>query len=336
MTPRRVLLVSPLEPSGVTWLLNCLLELGVRVVRDSVRPMWIADGDGWTLAPHEEILKKWLPSLSLRSRFAFRPDLEVRWTHEWPAVATEGQPLLLFVRDPRDALLSRFKREAGALSFAEFLAFPDPRTLLDKPDHWRRFLGAWLARRPAAVLRFEDYKRDAAGTLEAALRALGVDAPAGKRARAAEASTFEKAAAAERAYRDAHPEDRQVINRAGVPGDWRGRPEYEADMRAIAARCAALMRELGYEADTGPAPADDGDRRAEVVRAFLARVDRDLVARAALPPQERDALAGALHDFLRDPAASARLREAGLAPAPQGPVRAILRRVAGWAAGRGA
>ena len=102
----------------------------------------------------------------------------------------------------------------------------------------------------------------------AALRALGIDAPAADRARAVAASGFEQAAAAERAYRDAHPEDRQLINRGGLPGDWRGHAGLESEMRLIEASCADLMREWNYDLPAGSAREETGDlaRRGTSVR----------------------------------------------------------------------
>ena len=329
MTARRVLLVSPREPSGATWLINCLLELGVRIYRNTEAPMWVASGDGWSLSPHEEILKKWLPGLSLRERFHFREGVEVRWTHEWPGPDTCREDVILFVRDPRDALLSRYKREASELTFAEFLAFPDLQSLLDKPDHWLLHLRCWLACESVRVLRFEDYKRDARATLKLALGFLRIEPSSEDFTRAIEASTFEKAAEAERAYKATHPaaqaEDLQLINRKGVPGEWRGLPEYEADMRRIEMRCAGLLRELGYEA-AAPQSDDDGflahaallSYFGQVPQALLAaggpgnaasRIGRtlafargatpDLVARSGYLPHQRATLAAGLQEYLR-------------------------------------
>ena len=92
--PREVLLVSPAEPSGATWLINCLLLLGVRTYRTSARGMWRQEGENYYLNEHEEVLKKWLPALNERDSFRFRADLAVRWTHEWPRVSNGGRQIL--------------------------------------------------------------------------------------------------------------------------------------------------------------------------------------------------------------------------------------------------
>jgi len=157
MPKRKIYLVSPREPSGATWLINCLLELGIMTYRYSPAGMWRNETGRWFLNSHEHVLRKWLPALVDHSSFQFRDDLEVQWMHEWFTDAYADNEILYFVRDPRDALFSRFKREAPQLSFREFAAFPDVYTLLDKVANWWLYNKTWLAHPRVTVFRFEDY-----------------------------------------------------------------------------------------------------------------------------------------------------------------------------------
>lgn len=248
MSTRPVLLVSPQEPSGVTWLINCFLELGIRTFRSSHLEMWQPSNDRWHLSSHEQVLRKWLPSLSDRDAFEFREDLSVRWTHEWPADVGPDVQVLLFVRDPRDAFFSRFRRDDVRLEFPDYMKFLDPITLLDKVDTWLLFCRVWALSASTTIVRFEDYKRDADATLRASLAAIGVTASDAAIAAALAASSFERAAEGERRYRDEHPEDRRVINRAGVPGEWRSNEALREQMTVIEKRCGKAMARLGYAA----------------------------------------------------------------------------------------
>ncbi|MBT9557970.1 MAG: sulfotransferase domain-containing protein [Myxococcales bacterium] len=259
MTARRVLLMSPREPSGMTWLANCLLELGVCTWRHSRKSMWRDETGGVSrLQPQEDTLKRWLPVLSTQTEFRFRPGLDVQWDHTWPRDDDVGREVLLFVRDPRDALYSRYRREAGAVGYREYASMRDPWTLLDRVDTWCLFERVWLAHPRVHVLRFEDYKSDARALLTRTLSILRVDATDDAIERALEGSSFERARDAEVAYLKAHPEQNlQQINRAGGVGSWR---QLEGDDATVAAdlerRGADLMTRFGYATDADAAVPD--------------------------------------------------------------------------------
>jgi hypothetical protein len=286
VSTKQILLVSPREPSGATWLINCFLELGIRTFRRSRPDMWQYKDGAWTVTSHQQILKKWLPILSRQDSFTFRDDIEVRWTHEWPSSTTRQQEIVLFVRDPRDALYSRFRREATDLTFKEFLSFLDPWSLLDKVDNWILFVRSWAMCGRVHVVRFEDYKADAVATLGKTLNALGIVVSDADLHRAVEESTFEKAAAAEAQYRQEHPEDEQVINRKGMPREWSAVPELKVEMEQVSRRCAYLLEEFGYVALGDKSQEPDFARHAQLVRS-LAEVSRQLSLRNGMQGAER-------------------------------------------------
>lgn len=327
MYKRKVYLISPREPSGATWLINCLLELGIKTFRYSPAGMWRNENGKWFLNRHEQILKKWLPALGDHSSFDFREDLEVQWMHEWFSDAYAGSEILYFVRDPRDALFSRYKREAPGLTYREFADFPDVYTLLDKITNWRLFNEIWLAHPRVSVFRFEDYKANAERTLASVLAALQLEYGAAEISRATRASTFEKAAAAERVYRAEHPEDTQLINRSGFPMEWQS-GEMDRDVVArIELVCADLLEQFGY-----PSPVKepgrvsltrhwprlsffdrlrwDGEKTKEGVAdgcqedafinviEFMASLDPVLLTRAHLPVYELQQLQSSLREYL--------------------------------------
>jgi hypothetical protein len=215
--------------------------------------MWYRSGDAWRLAPHENLLKKWLPILSEEETFSFRRDVEVRWSHEWPDSQNVDHQVLFFVRDPRDSLFSRFRREAESGKYADFLTSPDHLTLLSRPENWSLFCDSWLTRKDVSIFRFEDYKSDAEGTLSSVVAALGLKVTPDQISDAAERSTFERAANAERLYRLANPADEQRINRAGAVGSWGGEGVDAAALTAIEEGAGHVMEALGYKLSTGVA-----------------------------------------------------------------------------------
>lgn len=251
MAKRKIFLVSPREPSGATWLINCFLELGIKTYRNPQNNMWLFSKGYFCLNPDENILKKWLPILSRKTQFSFNDDIEVEWTHEWPTSNFSQHQVVYFVRDPRDAIFSRYKRENPNQSYREFVEFPDVHTLLDKIDNWCVFNQYWLAFDHIKVFRFEDYKADAKGTLCSVLDSIGFNVSQEKVELAVAESTFEKAAEAERRYLDKHPEDRETINRNGKPGGWREHPEYFEISELIGARSSKLLYRFRYDTIKG-------------------------------------------------------------------------------------
>lgn len=243
---RKIYLVSPREPSGATWLINCFLELGIKTHRVSVPSMWREESGKFFLNPHQNILKKWLPALSIYNTFEFKQDIEIVWTHEWPIDKFKDHQIIYFIRDPRDSLFSRYKRENPDQSFAEFIGFLDPYTLLNKIDNWCLFNRSWLSHRQLKVFRFEDYKKEPHALLKCILEYLNLDFEADLVSKAIDASTFEKAAEAEKRYREENPEDEELINRGGKVGSWKEIEDCKEVISLIEDRAASLMTYFGY------------------------------------------------------------------------------------------
>ena len=340
-----ILLASPREPSGGSWLVNCLLELGVRVslqptvdhdwrsARDRQQPsaMWQPTRDGgWRLNPRAEGLKKWLPILGQHEALYFRNDAEVLYVQDLPRVELAGARTVLFVRDPRDAIHSLYRRNRPSMSLEEFVGLPHPETLLDAIGHWRLFVESWLALDGALVYRFEDYKADAEGLLTRIVSDLGLAASPVSLARAAAESTFEKARGAEERYHAAHPRDEEVAMRAGQVGEWMTSPDPRELSREIERRIGPLLMRLGYDvhAELEAVPKIEGishlhfltvferinlppdlreaavssdpmacPRLPEVLR-FASTVDAHLIRRARLHPRDARTLLDSLQEYV--------------------------------------
>ena len=346
---RQIRVASPVEPSGASWLLNCFLELGVmvghkpvvdRVWRGSNPPLspnhiWRTKGDSlFELNPKAASLMKFLPALGQRETFRFRDDVGVEYVQDFPPRDPATAPVILMVRDPRDAMYSMFRRLSADLSFAEFVRFPNPQTLLSRPAQWSLFVASWLSGTNVHVVRFEDYKRDAEATLRSALEAVGLRFADDAIAEALRRSSFERAALAERTFRARFPGDHRVANRAGRVGEGRGHPDVLPLIQEIESAAAHELMRLGYQRDAGdrrgtlatsrvnarllaffdnvrmppelvatPPTLAEAEPALFALLAFAHRLDDDLIRRAALPPAEVRVLHDSLAEIARNYAA---------------------------------
>lgn len=259
---KTIYLISPREPSGLSWLYNCFLCLGIKT--HYVHPrnggeMWQLDGGEYVLNPVDDIQKKWAPILSKKSRFTFRDDFQVQFDHIWPTGWQRDQKIIFIVRNPYDSLSSRWMREANNISFAEFLKVPDHTTLLDKIDNWQLFCESWLARRNHTdwhLVRFEDYKRDAEETLRDVISFLDVEISDQEITYALSQSGVQEAKQAEESYQPTVPswlrvcddifyayKDRRVIG-VGVNNPDSNDQGFERDY--VMQRTANVCSEFGY------------------------------------------------------------------------------------------
>jgi hypothetical protein len=315
--------VSPIEPSGASWLLNCLLELDVKVGhkpcvdtvwrRSRPRPgpehVWQEAEGRFALRPKAALLRKWLPACSRHETFAFQRGLTVHYVQDLPEPHHRDEPVLYFVRDPRDAMFSMYRRVGPDMSCLEYVRFPDPRSLRGRIDHWGLHVRAWAEQPGVRFLRFEDYKRDAAAVLAQALDVLGLEVDPAALANAVRESTFEKAAGAEQRYRRVHPRDREVVNRSGRVGDWRAHPELTECMELVERRVGDVLRRFDY-----PARAETAAREGDVLdlRLFAETVDEATLRGSRLPPDDVVALLDALAHALAGAPDAVRERLAAL------------------------
>jgi hypothetical protein len=208
-----------------------------------------APNGGWRLHPRAAALRKWLPFLSKRDTFDFRDDVKALYVQDAPRPDLAGARTALFVRDPRDAIPSFYRRIRPEMPMQEFVRFLHPETLLDAIAHWRMFVECWLARTGIYVYRFVDYKAAAVKLLTQIVGDLGLESSPEAIRQAAAESTYEKARAAEERYRAMYPADDEVAMRAGRVGEWKGSQEALELSREIETRTGPLLARLGYEFD---------------------------------------------------------------------------------------
>ncbi|HEY9839369.1 MAG: sulfotransferase domain-containing protein [Candidatus Sericytochromatia bacterium] len=183
-------IVSPPLPTGATWLLNCLLELGVRTT--AYGSSWTETPDGSCPGPAAklEVLLWHLPALHRSHGFAFEPDLEVFWDHQLAYAQYPSRKTILFVRDLRDATYSMLWRQLPREDLMREKMLPclqqpyvwDPQIpeLFDLPaaDTMAYYCLLWQEHLPAEqllLMHFEDSKADPRGQLKRALAFIGIE-----------------------------------------------------------------------------------------------------------------------------------------------------------------
>jgi hypothetical protein len=209
------------------------------------------------LHPRASALQKWLPILSREETLTFRAAPPILHIQRLPRREESQQQIILFVRDPRDALHSLYRRTQPELSWNEYIHWPQAETLLGAIDYWRLFIECWSDFRSVFIGRFEDYKANATTLLKQILDVLQVTCSPGEIARAVENSSYAAAAEAEKRYRESHPHDRQVANRGGKVGEWETLDDLQPTFVDIEHRANHLLQRLGYRVTTSSEAADD-------------------------------------------------------------------------------
>jgi hypothetical protein len=303
----RITFASPVEPSGASWLINCLLELGIKVAHQPVADavwrhttapahgIWQPASDGeFRLHRRANVLKKFLPVLSRVDTFRFRDDVEVNYVQDLAIPSHADRIVLCFVRDPRDSVYSAYRRLQPGNDYDAFLRVPDPDTLLDRPSQWSLWIESWMTLSHSAWFTFEDYKRDGLALLQRILEHLQLTYAKEEIERAVAESTFDKARRAEEQYRA--PQDREIANRSGRVGGWMDDADGRAGAAFIEEEAGGAMGRLGYGCSTSNA-------HSTCISPVLQR-SLPIFAQICLPDSARDAARGAGTDAQLD-----RLRE---------------------------
>jgi hypothetical protein len=260
-TPQEFQIVSAPMPSGITWLVNVLLELGIKTSHQGLNNgdnHWkTADNNEHQIIPTVREHLKWhLPILRNKDTFKFEDNLEVRWEHRLD-FASKPIPTILFTRDGRDAVYSQYCRHyEDKLSFDEFLKrqdiwphhFPDMFGL-PAAETWALFNLYWLEMAkitPHRVVRFEDTKTNPLKAIQEVLQFLGVQRSRADMLDAIEASSSKKFKEQERLAAQNSGEALRGNNRKGKPYEWKEHYN-ETQIRAFEGLANEALYKLGYE-----------------------------------------------------------------------------------------
>lgn len=191
---QRFLLVSPNNPTGSSWLANCFLEFNIRLRCSNWHEPFIQMNNKYHLNHHSLLLKALLPSIrKYRNVFDFRTDIECDYSHAWFHPQYQHHKAILFVRDPRDSLYSKYLSLRKDITFEEYVSILDPYTLLNLIDENILYIFSWLEHPNVKIVRFEDYRKNPEQTLLNVLDFLELQVSTEDLERASESSSYQKA-----------------------------------------------------------------------------------------------------------------------------------------------
>ena len=273
-------IVSPPMPCGVAWLINVLLELGVKTThhgKEYHNNHWTTDdGVNCKITPKAKDHLLWhLPVLSKQDYFEFVPGKEIRWEHRLDFAVDHHRPTILFTRDGRDAVYSQYRRHhANNMTFEEELCtkwswpwhFPEMFSLPDA-ETWGLFNLFWLEMGkivPIYLVRFEDVKSNPVSVIKGVLSFIGVSRSDQEILRAIESSSFEKSKAQEHQTSLNLSEKTRENHRRGQPFEWKEHYTTE-QMAAFRGIANEALYKLGYE------PVEQFKERSEKSRITIAQ-----------------------------------------------------------------
>lgn len=225
MNTEKIEIVSSYLPCGMSWILNCFLELNLCCFKgDSFDHIWSWSSEKYRLKNEYNYLEKHFPVLAERKEFIFNDSLHIRWSHDWPSVLHNNSKIIFFVRDPRDAMYSFWKR-ANVGRFDEFLEEPFDPLPFTNLYQTELFFKAWkkfLSNKNHLIIRFEETKENPLIEMKKALVFLGIDSFSDSKIKdAIESSDFEKAREVEQRSTVNDNRNIKTVNRAGKTFEYR-------------------------------------------------------------------------------------------------------------------
>jgi hypothetical protein len=251
-----VMIASPELPCGVAWLASCLFELGVPLWK----PWGINDREHWRLLD----ARRWryecpgsgwsrlIPGFVDGREVTLRRQPVPQFTHAWPGQLPLAEKLILFVRDPRDSLLSDWQRRRrhdpnSQQGLGQYLAEPTPGLNIPPRVWLGLYMAAWAAAsklRPTLIVRFEDAKLDPRAVLGRVLKFVDLRVLARAQRAAVDASTHRKVAEAETRLLAKGVVSSRLLG-FGIPFAHRNRTN--EDRVQLDRRLATTAQSCGYE-----------------------------------------------------------------------------------------
>lgn len=166
---RTLQIVGPREPSGITWLVNCLIELGIETT--IYENLFLSENEYKIINPAYWHYSRLLPSLSdLERKFRFRNDIKINFSHKWISEELAENQTIIFTRNPQTSMYSSYKRIGKKdETFYNFITKPDKKWILNRLQVWNLWHLFWMTHPSVKVLSFEDYKSDSLSTLKKSL-----------------------------------------------------------------------------------------------------------------------------------------------------------------------
>lgn len=275
-------LISHTYPSGVSWLMNVLLELDICIdmkVDEHENFIWDFIDDQTAVTARKPGMFHLDPRVvavtAKKNTFSFRENFYIPVSHDTAYTYYLDKKVILMVRDPRDAIHSSYNNKCPEheMSFHDFLLsqvenFTEIswlnstlnfwitrnqntsfKQVFEIADRWAVWTALWLRAIPPEnllVIRFEDTKTDDFKEARKVLDFIKVNRTNEEINQAVKESTFEKA----KSYANTYKKNERIRFRKGQPGEWKN-IYTEQDLRLFNGFTAIVMNTLGYN-DSNP------------------------------------------------------------------------------------
>lgn len=282
-------IVSPPFACGIAWLINALQFLDIKTTNLSlINDHWQQNGTEWTISDNAASHLMWhLPVLHHRKSFNFPEDIEIHWEHRLDLAVNSLRPTILYVRDPRDAIYSLYRRNYEMhFEFLEYLNRPDVwhdhfPGLFNLPpfNTFTYFISFWIALgtiSPLLIVRHEDVKKSPNLELRKILNFLQLHRSSDEIAAAVRSSHIDNARTAMEAMEKATNKVFKTV-RNGSSGEWLDVYPTSA-LKAIEGPGEYSIEKLGY-ANTSINLSDEWilqDIKKNIVKKFNSSQDSDI------------------------------------------------------------
>ncbi len=250
-------IVSPPFACGVAWLINALLNMEIKTTNSNFKNHWQSSRSGSKIGEQALNHLSWhLPVLQIKKEFKFTDPINIRWEHRLDFANDFPIPTILFIRDPRDAVYSLYKRNyEKSIDFSNFLRRPDTW-----PDHFPNlfnfppmesyayFCWFWINLQkvqPLMVINFEESKINPELILKKTLDFLKIKKLDDEILDAINQSTFEKARAGMKNMENITMKTFQVARKSQI-FEWRS--SYKLRNKLFLGKIVRIfIRESGYK-----------------------------------------------------------------------------------------
>lgn len=249
-------------PSGVTWLLNVLLELEICIYCEDFDNFWSVQDGTFILHDQQRWLYKWLPTLCKKNKYSFKEPIKVAWTHDWLGLNSINEKAIFFTRNGFDATYSHFKRGNHQIEYDEFLSKPfvtnhTPHGMefgVTPQEYWALHSGFFLRQLPkdALLLHFEERDLFPMEMVTKTLEYLTIHRSDPQIKEAILNSTVEKAKEGQKAFIQLNMQGKNFSNqeviRSGKKDEWKGLLNQD-QMRKFEGLPLYIINKLGYQYD---------------------------------------------------------------------------------------
>lgn len=257
---REINLVSSRLASGVTFLTNILLELNIKTIfgPDKSHSFWEETGGQYTIKNDDSyyFYRLYTPAFEKKRTFPFDKGLEVYFSHFYEA-CIYNRPTILFVRDPRDAIYSLYKRTnfSEKNDFKSYLTniLETSQTIRMTPVlewvYFHEFYLEFAKSKQLLLIRFEDIKAEPEKYVKHILNFMDVSKTDSEISSAILNSSFEKAKKVMRSTEKITNQKSFNPIRRGKSFEWK--EWMTSDFSSYFFPCNATAQKLNYELISG-------------------------------------------------------------------------------------